>query len=145
MQIVLTFDSFEELEAFKQRIIAEATSGHDIVTATPKAEEPAPKTEEKPKKAPKKAPVEDELPFGNDSAVTTSKAEEPAPKTEEKPAAKSKHTESELKSLITHKLTDGKKKEIKELFAKWGAEKLSDVIAKNPDKIDEIYADAEEV
>ena len=141
MQLVITFDGFEEFEAFKRRIVAEATTGHDIMTATPKAEEPAPKTEEKPKKAPKKAPVEDELPFGNEITV-----QEPEPeKTEEKPAAKSKHTESELKSLITHKLTDGKKKEIKELFAKWGAEKLSDVIAKNPDKIDEIYADAEEV
>ncbi len=140
MQIVITFDSFEELEAFKQRIVAEATTNHDIVTATPKAEEPAPKTEEKPKKAPKKAPVEDE--------ATPQEPEQEPEKTEtkeEKPAAKSKHTESELKSLITHKLTDGKKKEIKELFAKWGAEKLSDVIAKNPDKIDEIYADAEEV
>jgi hypothetical protein len=133
MQIVITFDSFEELEAFKQRIVAEATTGHDVVTA-------APKTEEKPKKAPKKAPVEDE--------ATPQEPEQEPEKTEtkeEKPAAKSKHTESELKSLITHKLTDGKKKEIKELFAKWGAEKLSDVIAKNPDKIDEIYADAEEV
>lgn len=140
MQIVITFDSFEELEAFKQRIVAEATASHDIVTATTKAEEPAPKTEEKPKKAPKKAPVEEE--------ATPQEQEQEPEKTEakeEKPAAKSKHTESELKSLITHKLTDGKKKEIKELFAKWGAEKLSDVIAKNPDKIDEIYADAEEV
>lgn len=144
MQITITLNSLEELDELTTRILVGGTND-DVRANVPKTDKNATKSAEDTAPAPAKK--------------ATKKAEEPVkePEKEEAPAAdpepekkaeepkKSKHTESELKSLITHKLTDGKKKEVKDLFLKWGAEKLSDVLAKNPDKIDEIYADAEEV
>lgn len=127
MKITLEFGNYEEMEAYCAAIVARKET--QIV---PK-EKPA---EEKPKKA-------------------AAKKEEPAPepeeepvKAEKKPAKEEKadgRSEAEVRVLVMGKLKSGKKEEVKELFAKWGGEKLSEILEKNPDSFDEIYADAEAI
>ena len=51
--------------------------------------------------------------------------------------------ESQVKVLLSEKLKAGKKAEVKELFGKYGVEKLSELIEKHPDKLAEFYSDAE--
>lgn len=73
----------------------------------------------------------------------------PAPKkvpekVEEAPAAeKSDIGETEIKVLLSEKLKAGKKAQVKELFTKYGVEKLSELIEQHPDKLEELYKEAE--
>ena len=119
MKITVTFDSLEEFQAYMN------------------TGEPAPATQtaqEAPKKpAPKKAPEKVEK-----------TAEEVPAKAEEAPAAeKSDIGETEVKVLLSEKLKAGKKAQVKELFTKYGVEKLSELIEQHPDKLEELYKEAE--
>ena len=119
MKITVTFDSLEEFQVYMN-------------TGAPA---PATQTaQEAPKKpAPKKVPEKVEKP-----------AEEVPAKAEEAPAAeKSDIGETDVKVLLSEKLRAGKKAQVKELFTKYGVEKLSELIEQHPDKLEELYKDAE--
>ena len=45
--------------------------------------------------------------------------------------------------LLSEKLKAGKKAQVKKLFTKYGVEKLSKLIERHPDKLEEIYKEAE--
>lgn len=115
MQITVTFDSLEE---FKEYMGIESPS----------------KIAQAPQEAPKKA----------EAKKAPEKVEKPA---EEAPAAapakKSDIGETEFRVLLSEKLKAGKKAQVKKLFTKYGVEKLSELIEQHPDKLEEIYKEAE--
>ena len=122
MQITVTFDSLEE---FKEYMGIESPSK---IAQAP---------QEDPKKSEaKKAPEKVEKP-----------AEEAPAKQDEAPAAapakKSGIGETEVRVLLSEKLKAGKKAQVKKLFTKYGVEKLSELIEQHPDKLEEIYKEAE--
>ena len=144
MQIVVTFNDFEEMEAFAQKVLEKkqpltakelnesAKKTAEIINAAEAKEEAEKKAkkEEAKKSSPKEEKPAEEAP---------AQSEEPAKK--EEPAAEV--GETEVKVLLSKKLKSGKKAEVKELFGKYGVEKLSELIEKHPDKLDEFYKDAE--
>lgn len=121
MQITVTFDSPEE---FKEYMGIESPSK---IAQAP---------QEAPKKSEAKAPEKVEKP-----------AEEAPAKQDEAPAAapakKSDIGETEVRVLLSEKLKAGKKAQVKKLFTKYGVEKLSKLIEQHPDKLEEIYKEAE--
>lgn len=121
MQITVTFDSLEE---FKEYMGIESPSK---IAQAP---------QEAPKKSEAKAPEKVEKP-----------AEEAPAKQDEAPAAapakKSDIGETEVRVLLSEKLKAGKKAQVKKLFTKYGVEKLSELIEQHPDKLEEIYKEAE--
>lgn len=62
---------------------------------------------------------------------------------QEAPAKKSDIDETEVRVLLSEKLKAGKKAQVKKLFTKYGVEKLSELIEQHPDKLEEIYKEAE--
>ena len=120
MQIVITLNSYEELEELQAKLAK-------MVLGKPAAEE-------KPKKAaPKKAepapePVADPEP-------------EPTPTAEDKPKAEA--DESAVKVMLADKIKAGKKAEVRALFDEYGVAKLSELTAKYPDKLAEFAEKAE--
>ena len=139
MQIVVTFNDFEEMEAFAQKVLEKkqpltakelnesAKKTAEIINAAEAKEEAekAAKKEEAKKSSPKEEKPAEEAP---------TKADEPAQK-----------SESDLKILLSKKLKAGKKAAVSELFAEYGVKNLSELIEKHPDKIGEAYSKAEEI
>ena len=121
MQIVVTFNDFEEMEDFAKKVLEKKP-----LTAA-ELNESAKKTAE---------------------IINAAEAKEEAEKQEEAPEVPFKEDkkgvdESQVKVLLSEKLKAGKKAEVKELFGKYGVEKLSELIEKHPDKLAEFYSDAE--
>ena len=143
MQITVTFNSLEEVNEFASRVwIAGLTEEKKPLTKE-ELNESAKKTAEiinaaeAKEEAEKKAKKEE----AKKSSPKTEKPAEEAPAQSDEPAAGV--TESQVKVRLSEKLKAGKKAEVKELFGKYGVEKLSELIEKHPDKLDEFYKDAE--
>lgn len=119
MQIVITCDSYDELIATAGQILKQAEGDKCAPAEEPK------KTPAK-KAAPVKAaePEEQPLPF------------KPAEDTE--PAAGKSVDESDVKVLLADKIKKGKKAEVRALFEEYGVTKLSELVAKCPDKLPEL-------
>lgn len=140
MQIVITCDSYDELIATAKRITESlpafldgkvstetVTNERDVITTSPV--KPA-KNETSVKVMEKAAEPEDQpLPF------------KPAEDTE--PAAGKSVDESDVKVLLADKIKKGKKAEVRALFEEYGVTKLSELIAKCPDKLPELAQKAE--
>ena len=122
MQITVTFDSLEEFKEYM---------GIESPSKIAQAPQEAPKKSEA-KKAPEKVekPAE-EAPAKQDAAPAAA------------PAKKSDIGETEVRVLLSEKLKAGKKAQVKKLFTKYGVEKLSELIEQHPDKLEEIYKEAE--
>ena len=138
MKISVEFNSIEEMQAFAREItgekkpltVKELNETAKVTEAIINAAEEKEAAEKAAKKAAKKeepAPVEE------------------APAKEEAPAATSEITETQVKVLLSEKLKAGKKARVKELFGKYGVDKLSELIEKHPDKMAQIYKEAEEI
>jgi hypothetical protein len=138
MKISVEFNSIEEMQAFAREIVGEKkpltikelNETAKVTEAIINAAEEKEAAEKAAKKAAKKeepAPVEE------------------APAKEEAPAATSEITETQVKVLLSEKLKAGKKAQVKELFGKYGVDKLSELIEKHPDKMAQIYKEAEEI
>ena len=142
MKITVEFNSLEELRAsakdlekiaLQAEIGRASIAGEDTKEETKEEKKPAKKATAK-KAEPKPEPVEEE------PEETEAPAEEEAEE-----AAGQEHTETDLKMLLSGKLKAGKKAEVKELFAKYGVNCLTDLIKKNADKLDQIYDEAEAI
>lgn len=138
MKISVEFNSIEEMQAFAREItgekkpltVKELNETAKVTEAIINAAEEKEAAEKAAKKAAKKeepAPVEE------------------TPAKEEAPAATSEITETQVKVLLSEKLKAGKKAQVKELFGKYGVDKLSELIEKHPDKMAQIYKEAEEI
>ena len=124
MNMTVTFNSYADIEEFVQKF------GAPIKEAAP-IKETAPIKEAAPAKVPEQTKPAEEKPA----------PEKPA---EEKPAPESKKIgETEAKLLLSSKLKAGKKQEVKDLFTKYGVEKLSELISSKPESLPQFYADAE--
>lgn len=124
MQITLTVNSFDDLfEAALQILNIRGPVDEVIAAEADKAKKPAAKAK---KAEPKK-----------DEGFTDPDPAEPVPF-----ETKSEIDETAVKVLLAEKLKAGKKAEVKELFSKYGVEKLSELIEQHPDKLDEFYAKA---
>ena len=146
MQIVVTFNDFEEMEAFAQKVLEKkqpltakelnesAKKTAEIINAAEAKEEAEKKAkkEEAKKSSPKEEKAAEEAPAQSD---------EPAKK--EEPAAEV--GETEVKVLLSEKLKAGKKAEVKDLFGKYGVEKLSELMEKHPEQLGAFYKEAEEI
>lgn len=120
MRIKVTINSLEDLKELQELI--EAITGK----------------EEKPKKAPAKKTTE--------PAPEPVKTEEPARTAEEiinAAEAKEEANETDVKVMLADKIKGGKKAEVKALFEEYGVAKLSELVAKYPDKLAEFAAKAE--
>ena len=133
MQIVITCDSYDELIATARQILdgnvptETVTNERDVITTSPV--KPA-KNETSVKVMKKAAEPEDQpLPF------------KPAEDTE--PAAGKSVDESDVKVLLADKIKKGKKAAVRALFEEYGVTKLSELIAKCPDKLPELAQKAE--
>ena len=146
MQIVVTFNDFEEMEAFAQKVLEKkqpltakelnesAKKTAEIINAAEAKEEAEKKAkkEEAKKSSPKEEKAAEEAPAQSDEPT---KKEEPAAEV----------GETEVKVLLSKKLKAGKKAEVKELFGKYGVEKLSELIEKHPEQLGAFYKEAEEI
>lgn len=138
MKISVEFNSIEEMQAFAREI-----TGEKKPLTVKELNETAKKTEAIINAAEEKEAAEK-------AAKKAAKKEEPAPveeatAKEEAPAATSEITETQVKVLLSEKLKAGKKAQVKELFGKYGVDKLSELIEKHPDKMAQIYKEAEEI
>ena len=124
MQIVITLNSYEELEEL-QGNLARILGGNKTEAA------PAPKKAPAKKAEPKADPVQDPEPVQVVDEVTT-KTEEPA-----------EANESDVKVLLAGKIKAGKKAEVRALFEEYGVTKLSELTAKYPEKLGEFAEKAE--
>ena len=125
MQITLTVNSFDDLfEAALQILNIRGPVDEVIAAEAAKAKKPAAKAK---KAEPKK-----------DEGFTDPDPAEPVPFEEKKTEV----DETAVKVLLAEKLKAGKKAEVKDLFAQYGVEKLSELVAQHPDKLDEFYAKA---
>ena len=124
MQIVITLNSYEELEEL-QGNLARILGGNKTEAA------PAPKKAPAKKAEPKADPVQDPEPVQIADEVTT-KTEEPAGA-----------NESDVKVLLAGKIKAGKKAEVRALFEEYGVTKLSELTAKYPEKLTEFAEKAE--
>ena len=138
MKISVEFNSIEEMQAFAREI-----TGEKKPLTVKELNETAKKTEAIINAAEEKEAAEK-------AAKKAAKKEEPAPveeatAKEEAPAATSEITETQVKVLLSEKLKAGKKAQVKELSGKYGVDKLSELIEKHPDKMAQIYKEAEEI
>lgn len=122
MQIVITLNSYEELEEL-QGNLARILSGNKAQTDPAPA--PAPKKEKAPAKKAEPEPAADPDP-------------EPA-------EPKEGIAESAVKLLLAEKIKSGKKAEIRALFEEYGVSKLSELVSKHPEKLAEFATKAEAV
>ena len=136
MKITIELDSLEELEDLTTRILVGGTG----VNLKSPAKDPDPELakEEKLKKAPAPKKAEPE-PAKDPEPVKT--AEEIINKVE----AKAEADESAVKLMLADKIKGGKKAEIKALFEEYGVSKLSELIAKHPDRLAEFAKKAEAI
>lgn len=140
MKITVEFNSLEELMASAkdlEKIALQAEIGRASIAGEDTKEEKKPAKKATKKAEPKPEPVEE--PEEEETAAEEPEEEE----TEE--AADQEHSETDIKTLLAGKLKAGKKAEVKELFEKYGVACLTDLIKKNPDKLDKIYAEAEAI
>lgn len=143
MQIVVTFSDFEEMDAFARGILERKPCNAAELNET--AKETAEiinraEAREAAEKAAKKTGLEKHA----GAAGNPADEEEKAPDAPES-ASGSEVSETEVKLLLSDKLKAGKKAAIKELFGKYGVEKLSELIEKHPDKLGDFYKEAEVV
>ena len=143
MKINVEFDSIKEMEDFCSRIsatpMAQLKASFEIGDKVVEEATKEAKEEKAKKSTPKKENVKEE-PKEEAQEV----AEEPAKEEEaQEAAADNEHTDAELKLLLSGKLKKGKKAEVKALFEKYGVGCLTDLIAKEKDNIDAVYAEAE--
>lgn len=124
MQIVITLNSYEELEEM-QGNLARIMSGK-----TEAAPAPAPKKAAVKKAEPKPEPTPEPEPAKTEE--TEAKAEDPA-----------EASESDVKVMLAGKIKAGKKAEVRALFEEYGVTKLSELTAKHPDKLAEFAKKAE--
>lgn len=144
MKIVCEFETLAEVEDFLCGVLiapnlVKAAREEALApkAAEPKKEEPKAKKAEAPKPEKQEAqPIAEKAP----SVTKTEESTEPAP---EKAPTATGHTESDLKLLLSDKLKQGKKAAIKELFDKHEVECLTDLLKKEKDSIDAVYAEAE--
>lgn len=125
MQIVVTCDSYEELIAVAKQILRDHAD-----EPVPKPAKPAVKEKPAPKKAEPAPEPDPELPF----------------KEEEKEGEAKDGTdidETAVKVLLAGKIKSGKKAEMRALFESYGVSKISELIEKSPDKLNEFYHKAE--
>ena len=128
MQIVVTCDSFDELIAAAHKILED----HGAAPAPVKT---ADVVEEEPKKAPaKKAPAKKAEPAPE---------EEPQPFKEKDPEPAA--DETSVKVMLAEKIKGGKKAEVRALFDEYGVAKLSELVAKYPEKLAEFAEKAEAI
>lgn len=140
MKITVEFNSLEELMASAkdlEKIALQAEIGRASIAGEDTKEEKKPAKKATKKAEPKPEPVEEE-------PEEVEAAEEPEEEEIEE-AAGQEHSETDIKTLLAGKLKAGKKAEVKELFEKYGVACLTDLIKKNPDKLDKIYAEAEAI
>ena len=140
MQIVVTFNDFEEMEAFAQKVLEkkQPLTAKELNESAKKTEAIINAAEAK-EEAKKKAKKEE----AKKSSPKTEKPAEEAPAQSDEPAADV--GETEVKVLLSKKLKAGKKAEVKELFGKYGVEKLSELVEKHPEKLGAFYKEAEEI
>ena len=140
MQIVVTFNDFEEMEAFAQKVLEkkQPLTAKELNESAKKTEAIINAAEAK-EEAEKKAKKEE----AKKSSPKTEKPAEEAPAQSDEPAADV--GETEVKVLLSKKLKAGKKAEVKELFGKYGVEKLSELVEKHPEKLGAFYKEAEEI
>ena len=122
MQITVTFDSLEEFKEYM---------GIESPSKIAQAPQEAPKKSEAKKAQEKVEKPAEEAPAKQDEAPAAA------------PAKKSDIGETEVRVLLSEKLKAGKKAQVKKLFTKYGVEKLSELIEQHPDKLEEIYKEAE--
>lgn len=135
MKISVEFNSIEEMQSFARDILREKKPlTKEELNKTAKKTEAIINAAEEKIEAEKKAKAEA-------PKVEEPKAEEPAPAAKEEAEV----TETMVKTLLAEKLKAGKKAQVKELFGKYGVDKLSELIEKHPDKLAEIYKEAEEI
>ena len=150
MKITVEFDSLQEVNDFCDGILV-APGFAQAARDERKAADEAPKKAEAKKSSPKKekaqeeakteaeeAPAEDEERY-----ALTEKGKAIVQEPEKDARKEAAHTESDLKLLLSGKLKAGKKAEVKELFTKYGVSCLTDLIEKEKENIDAIYAEAE--
>lgn len=124
MQIVITLNSYEELEEL-QGNLARIMSGKTEVAPAPAPKKAAvKKAEPKPEPTPEPEPAKTE--------ETEAKAEDPA-----------EANESDVKVMLAGKIKAGKKAEVRALFEEYGVTKLSELTAKYPEKLAEFAEKAE--
>lgn len=149
MQINLSFNSVEELDAFVcrhyGRIGLEWGAKESIKAAVAVKETPKKETKTEKKEEPVKAPkgVDTEVPeafkgIADEPKAEEPKAEAPAPA---KPALSA--DASEMKIFLSGISKSGKREEVKALLQSYGVEKFAEFAAKYPDKLDELRAKAE--
>lgn len=125
MQLVITLNSCEELydlRACLDKLMAEGKIVEDPAPTPKKA--PAKKAEPKPEPAPEPEPAKTE-------------------ETEAKTGETAEANESDVKVLLAGKIKAGKKAEVRALFEEYGVTKLSELIAKYPEKLAEFAEKAE--
>ena len=146
MQIVVTFNDFEEMEAFAQKVLEkkQPLTAKELNESAKKTEAIINAAEAK-EEAEKKAKKEE----AKKSSPKTEKPAEEAPAQSDEPAKKEAPAadvgETEVKVLLSKKLKAGKKAEVKELFGKYGVEKLSELVEKHPEQLGAFYKEAEEI
>lgn len=141
MEITVKFNSLEEVNEFISGVFiapgmaqaAREEVAADAKTPSPKNAATEHKTEKKAEPAPEKAAVEQE--------ANVQESEKDAGKA--KKATSQAHSETELKLLLSIAIKQGKKAEVKALFEKYGVSCLTDLLEKESDNIDAIYAEAE--
>ena len=148
MQIQCTFDNYEELDNFVvnyagrmiARSIVEGNAKEQLdKQAAQKPVEPA--KAEKPKKdTPKATEAKDEAPVSAPKGVDT---EVPAEFKELVKEEKTEITEGATKLLLADLIKNGKKLEVKTLLEGYGVGKLSELMQKCPEKLEEFYRKAE--
>lgn len=128
MQIVVTCDSYEELIAAAKQILKDHTDAPASKPAkVTKKAEPAPDPEPMPwKDSPAEEPT-DKAETAKNSVKLMSAAE----------------VETSVKVLLADKIKGGKKAEVRALFGEYGVTKLSELMAKCPDKLAEFSEKAE--
>ena len=150
MQIQCTFNDYEELESFVvnyagrmiARSIVEGSAKEQLDKQA--AQKPAEAVkEEKPKKdTPKATEAKDEAPVNAPKGVETEVPKEFKALKDETPKAE-KIDESSTKVLLAGLIKNGKKAEVKALLEGYGVGKLSELMEKCPEKLEEFHRKAE--
>lgn len=135
MQISLTFNSVEELDAYVcqhyGRIGLEWSAKESVKSAVAEKETPKTKNKTETKEEPKPKDVaKEEVPEAFKGVA-------------EEPKAVSKIDASEMKIFLSNLSKNGKREEVKALLRSYGVEKFAEFVAKYSDKLDELKAKAE--
>lgn len=150
MKIVCEFENLAEVEDFLCGVLiapnlvkaAREEAPAPKAAEPKKAETPKPRKAEEPKTEAPKPERQEAQPIAEKAPSVTQTEESTEPAPEKAPVAIG-HTESDLKLLLSDKLKHGKRAAIKELFDKHEVVRLTDLIKKEKDNIDAVYAEAE--